>query len=180
MLPKGGQQIGQYLLKPTSRTSLFLNTIVPDTEVSALVESDRDILAERAMYFNGEGHDTAGAISPNSRWYFAEGNTRAGYDTWILLQNPNMTPVTATLTFFKEDGTTVTHKMLIPHVSRESLLVNLVVPDALIGTRVEADKPIIAERAVYRDKKGRGCLHRSHRPLHNMVSGRGKHQKRFR
>ncbi|RPJ20758.1 MAG: hypothetical protein EHM35_19090 [Planctomycetaceae bacterium] len=153
MLPKGGQQIGNYLLKPTSRTSLFLNTITPDAEVSALVESDREILAERAMYFNGESHDTAGSISPSSRGFFAEVNTRPGYDTWMLLQNPNTAPVTATLTFYKEDGSTVTHKMLIPHVSRESLLLNLVVPDSLMGTRVEADRPIIAERAVYNNKK---------------------------
>jgi hypothetical protein len=153
MLPKGGQQIGNYLLKPTSRTSLFLNSIVPNTDVSTMIESDRDILAERAMYFGSDGHDTVGAKSPSTTWYFAEGSTRPGFDTWILMQNPNLVPATATITFFKEDGTTVTHKMLIPHVSRESLMVNLVVPDAAMGTRIETDKPIIAERAVYKDKK---------------------------
>lgn len=153
MLPKGGQQIGYYLLKPTSRTSLYLNDIVPNTDVSALVESDRYLLAERAMYFNGNGDDTKGAISPSTTWYFAEGNTKPGFDTWILMQNPNTVPTTVTLTFYKEDGTTVTQKMLIPHVSRESLMVNLVLPNGAFGTKVEADQPIIAERAMYKDKK---------------------------
>ena len=153
MLPKGGQQIGYYLLKPMSRTSLFLNDIVPHTDVSALVESDRYLLAERAMYFNGNGDDTKGAISPSSTWYFAEGNTKLGFDTWILMQNPNTVPTIVTLTFYKDDGTTVTQKMLIPQVSRESLMVNLVLPNGTFGTKVEADQPIIAERAMYKDRK---------------------------
>jgi hypothetical protein len=153
MLPKGGQQIGNYVLKPTSRTSLFLNNIVPNSDVSTMIESDHYLLAERAMYFNGNGHDTKGAITPDTTWYFAEGSTKAGFDTWILMQNPNTVPTNVTLTFFKEDGTTVTQKMLIPHVSRESLMVNLVLPDAAFGTRIVADQPIIAERAMYKDKK---------------------------
>ncbi len=153
MLPKGGQKIGYYLLKPTSRTSLYLNDIVPNTDVSELVESDRYLLAERAMYFNGNGDDTKGAISPSNTWYFAEGSANQGFDTWILMQNPNTVPTHVTLTFYKEDGTTVTQKMLIPQVSRDSLMVNLVVPSGSFGTRVEADQPIIAERAMYKDKK---------------------------
>lgn len=152
MLPNGGQKVASYGLKPASRTSIFLNSVVPDTEVSTLVESDRYILAERAMYFGQEGHVTTGAISPSTTWYFAEGNTVPPFETWVLLQNPNTVPAVATLTFFKEDGSTTTHKMLIPHVSRASLLVNLVVPHASVGVKVEADKPIVAERAVYKDK----------------------------
>lgn len=152
MLPNGGQKIVDYLLKPTSRTSIFLNAVVPDTEVSTFVESDRYILAERAMYFGKEGHDTAGVISPSSTWFFAEGSTGWPFDTWILMQNPNTTPARVTLTFFKEDGSATFHDMLIPHVSRASLLVNQVVPDAAVGVRIDSDKPIVAERAVYKDR----------------------------
>ena len=152
MLPNGGQKVAEYALKPTSRTSIYVNSVVPDTEVSTMIESDRYILAERAMYFYQEGTDTVGAISPSTLWYFAEGSTASPFDTWILVQNPNTVPTTATLTFFKEDGSTLTHKMLIPHVSRVSLLVNLVLPDASFGVRIESDKPIVAERAMYREK----------------------------
>lgn len=152
MLPNGGQHIAEYGLKPTSRTSILLNSVVPDTEVSTMIESDRYILAERAMYFGSEGHATAGAISPSTNWYFAEGSTTSSFETWILMQNPNKEPATATLTFYKEDGSTVVHTMLIPHVSRASLLVNQVVPEASVGAKIEADRPIVAERAVYKDK----------------------------
>ncbi|HEX9014641.1 MAG TPA: DUF5719 family protein, partial [Chloroflexota bacterium] len=152
MLPKGGQQIGYYLLKPTSRMSLFLNSIVPNTDVSSFVESDRYIFAERAMYFGADGHDTTGAITPSKSWYFAEGTTKDGFDTWLLMQNPNTVPTTVTITFYKDDGTTATQKMLIPHVSRESLMVDLVLPDSNMGMKVEADQPIVAERAVYKNR----------------------------
>ena len=152
MLPNGGQKIAEYSLKPTSRTSIYLNSVVPDTEVSTMIESDRYILAERAMYFGQEGTDTIGTMSPSTTWYFAEGSTVPPFETWILMQNPNTVPTSVTLTFYREDGSTVTHKMLIPHVSRVSLLVNQVVPNSPVGIRVEADKPIVAERAVYKDK----------------------------
>jgi hypothetical protein len=149
MLPNGGQHVAEYFLKPSSRTSIFLNSVVPDTEVSTRIESDRYILAERAMYFGNEGTGTVGVISPSTLWYFAEGTTTPPFDTWILLQNPNELPATATLTFFAEDGSTVTHSMLIPHVSRVSLLVNQIVTNSAVGVKVEADRPIVAERAVY-------------------------------
>ena len=152
MLPNGGQKIADYALKPASRTSIYVNSVVPDTEVSAMVESDRYIFAERAMYFQQEGHDTVGTISPSTTWYFAEGSTVPPFETWLLLQNPNKEPATATITLFKEDGSAVTHKMLIPHVSRASLLVNQLVPNASVGAKIEADKPIVAERSVYKDK----------------------------
>jgi hypothetical protein len=151
MLPNGGQEVADYHLKPTSRTSIFLNSVVPDTEVSARIESDRYILAERAMYFGNEGTNTVGVISPSNVWYFAEGSTSPPFDTWVLLQNPNDKPATATLTFYAEDGSTVTHSMLIPHVSRVSLLVNQVVKNSAVGVKVESDMPIVAERAIYSD-----------------------------
>ncbi len=152
MLPNGGQKIADYALKPASRTSIYVNSVVPDTEVSTLVESDHYIFAERAMYFYQEGHDTVGTMSPSTTWYFAEGSTVAPFETWLLLQNPNKEPTTVTITLYKEDGGTVTHKMLIPHVSRASLLMNQLFTGASVGAKVEADRPIVAERAVYKDK----------------------------
>lgn len=152
MLPNGGQKIADYALKPASRTSIYLNSVVPNTEVSTLVESDRYIFAERAMYFYQEGHDTVGTMSPSTTWYFAEGSTVPPFETWLLMQNPNKEPTTATITLYKEDGGTVTHKMLIPHVSRASLLLNQLFSGASVGAKIEADRPIVAERAVYKEK----------------------------
>ncbi|MHB0870533.1 MAG: hypothetical protein ACYC66_09465 [Chloroflexota bacterium] len=158
MLPNGGQKIAEYALKPASRTSIYVNQVAPDTEVSAMVESDRYIFAERAMYFMQEGHDTAGVISPSTTWYFAEGGTASNFESWLLMQNPNKEPASATVTLFREDGSTVTHKMLIPHVSRASLLLNQLVQGSPVAARIEADRPIVAERAVYKEKGKAGTV----------------------
>ncbi|MDY6794089.1 MAG: hypothetical protein SWK76_02225, partial [Actinomycetota bacterium] len=34
------------------------------------------------------GHDSPGVTSPSERWYFAEGCTRSGFDTWLCVANP--------------------------------------------------------------------------------------------
>ncbi|HEX2922561.1 MAG TPA: hypothetical protein VHS28_00855, partial [Chloroflexota bacterium] len=152
MLPNGGQKLVDYTIKPASRMSIYVNTVAPDTEVSAMIESDRYISAERAMYFGQEGHDTVGTMSPSTTWYFAEGSTVQPFDTWLLMQNPNKEPANVTVTLYREDGSTATQKMLIPHVSRASLLVDDIVRDASVGAKIESDRPIVAERAVYKEK----------------------------
>ena len=152
MLPNGGQKLAEYSLKPASRLSIYVNSVVPDTEVSSMIESDRYIFAERAMYFQQEGHDTVGTTSPSANWYFAEGSTVPPFETWLLMQNPNKEPATVTITLYREDGSQAVHKMLIPHVSRASLLVNDIVPSASVGAKIESDRPIVAERAVYKEK----------------------------
>jgi hypothetical protein len=152
MLPNGGQKLVDYTIKPASRMSIYVNSVVPDTEVSSMIESDRYIFAERAMYFGQEGHDTVGAMSPSTNWYFAEGSTVEPFDTWLLMQNPNKEPANVTVTLYREDGSTATHKMLVPHVSRASLLLDDIVPGASVGAKVESDRPIVVERAVYKEK----------------------------
>ncbi len=83
---------------PTKGTELYdqlfdeLNR--PGQDVSLKVTSDRGIVAERPMYFDYQGkwtggHDVLGANAPSKSWYFAEGTTRAGFDQWLCLQNPN-------------------------------------------------------------------------------------------
>ena len=94
------------------------------------------------MYFE-RGHATAGGHFPSQSWYFAEGGTSHSLRNLDLIQNPNKEPAVANITFFKEDGSTIAHQMLIPHVSRASLLVNQIVPDAAVATRIETDRPIV-------------------------------------
>ncbi len=65
-----------------------------DKEVSIKCECASPFIAERPMYFSYKGawtggHDVAGATYPSDCWYFAEGCTRAGFEEWLCLQNPN-------------------------------------------------------------------------------------------
>jgi hypothetical protein len=46
------------------------------------------------MYFNYRGvwtggHNVMGANQPSNEWYFAEGTTRAGFDEWLCIMNPD-------------------------------------------------------------------------------------------
>lgn len=144
-------------MPPTSRCSLFANQVMPGVAFSARVDGTVPIVVERAMYVSGGGgHGTTGVTAPSRSWYLAEGDTRRGYDTWLLLMNPNDTPTTAAVTFAKEDGTLLTtHHTLGPR-SRYSIFANQVMPDARLSLRVDASQPVIAERAMY---FGRGGAH---------------------
>ena len=149
MKADGSQQTQELALLATSRRSIYVNQVVPNAEVSMKVESDSLIFAERAMYFGHDGHDSIGASTPSKTWYMADGNTRSGFDTWILLQNPQTVPANVTLTFLTSEGKRVTSSLLVPPGFRQSVYVNEIVANADLSTIVSSDQPIIAERAMY-------------------------------
>src|SRR5262249_49281310 len=93
---------------PESRVSVDVNDILPSAGFATTVTSDVPIVVGRSMFFgNGGGHGTIGAKTPGKTWFLAEGDSRPGYDTWILLQNPSPTDAAnVAVTFIKDDGTT--------------------------------------------------------------------------
>ncbi len=87
-------------------------------------------------------------------WYLAEGCTGAGFETWVLVQNPNDSPATVTLTYMTPDGAQAGPVETLPANSRKSYNVALDVPDTWdVSTQVHADSPVVAERAMYGDAK---------------------------
>ncbi|MBI2304974.1 MAG: hypothetical protein HYU86_09565 [Chloroflexi bacterium] len=158
-LKEDGQTVERsYRVAPTSRFSLFANQIVPDAAISTRVDSDQPIFVERAMYFGHDGHDSLGVNSPARRWYLPEGFTGPGVHTWVLLMNPNPAPTTARVTFMRDDGPPVVKEFSLRATSRLNVWANQHVPDAAFATLIEADLPIVAERAMYFDggKGGHG------------------------
>jgi hypothetical protein len=151
MLESGGTVELEQPLAPLSRTSIHVNDVLPLSGFATAVRSDLPIVAERSMYFarGGGGHGSIGVKTPGKAWFLAEGDTRPGFDTWILLQNPGDAVANVAVTFMKEDGTTaVAHYALDPS-TRLSLFADTVVPSATFGARIDADQPIIVERSVY-------------------------------
>jgi len=146
----GGINIG-----PRSRATVNVNTAIgPERDVSLVVRSDTAIVAERPMYFDYRGltggHCEVGSTSLANRWYFAEGTTRSGFDTYICLQNPYNTDAVASLTFILEDGSTVVQPMLVPATSRQTLRVNDAIGSGRdVSTVVESDGLLLAERPMY-------------------------------
>jgi len=146
-------------LAPRSRLTLNLNQLVPGEEVSAKVvlPSGSRVQAQRSVYFDYAGirggHTSRG--SPSSReWYFAEGYTGEGFDTYLLVFNPNHEPAEIRVDCMtsEEVGEEV---IVLPPLSRFTLKLDDVIPDAEVAVALSSDRPVVAERAMYFDARGR-------------------------
>lgn len=157
-----GQTVSQNLILPAnSRTSVFVNQVLPNAAFSSQVHSDLPIIAERAMYrFPGNAAMVnSGVNAPSLNWFFAEGRTSfqgTGADTFLLLQNPNATQATATITLYGTDGRVFNFSVGILPTSRLTVYLNPVFSGSF-GIKVTADIPIIAERSVFFGNEPRGA-----------------------
>ncbi len=104
LFPDGTTQGESYSVPANSRSTVNVNGEVGEgKDVSIkIISTTPDLVAERPMYFNYKGEwtggtDALGAVSPNTEWYFAEGNTLPEFDEYITVLNPG--DVAADLTF---------------------------------------------------------------------------------
>lgn len=129
---------------------------------STRLDADQPIFVERAMYWpNGEGstggHVTIGVTSSQNTWYLAEGYTDAGFETFILIQNPNGIDANVTLTYMLQEGDPVETDVVVPANSRYTVLAHAddqVGTGKAFSTRLVSDQPIIVERAMYFNNGG--------------------------
>jgi hypothetical protein len=156
----GGVVEGYYGISPHCRFTLKVDD-VPLMDACAFaiqVNSDGPIMVERAMYFDAgsrnDGTASVGATQLSSDWYFAEGCTAMGFDTFILMANPADNGVTAWVYFCLEGGGTVEYACWIAPRSRFTLRTDELpgVGSSAFSTRVHAEGPIVAERAMYFSK----------------------------
>ncbi len=143
------------VLGPGSRKSFDVAQTVPGAwQVSTRVDSNKPVVAERAMYGNDRawGTDSIGASSPQTDWFLAEGSTAPGFETWILVQNPQSVDVGVEITYSTEAGTFPVVWATMASNSRMSFDVSQVVGRKWdVATTVHAALPVIAERAMYGD-----------------------------
>ncbi|MBI2756406.1 MAG: S8 family serine peptidase [Chloroflexi bacterium] len=153
LMLENGQVVEQReTVPPSGRRSVYANLVVPNQAgFSTQIDADQPIVVERAMYFDAGagGHDTLGTRVPSRTWLIPNGIARAGFDTWVLIQNPNDVPATVNVTLMGDDGVAVVQPLLVRPRARASLLTNVVTRRETFGIRVESDQPVVAERAVY-------------------------------
>ncbi len=146
-----------------SRVTLRVNDYVATYNVSTRVTATSGaVVCERAMYGNDRtwAHESIGAAWAARDWYLAEGCTGGDFETFILVQNPGDTEVSANLTFMTSAGEqTGPRDAIIPAGSRRTFKANDYVTDWDVSTRVEASGAVICERAVYGN--GRSWAHDS-------------------
>jgi autotransporter-associated beta strand protein len=146
-------------LEPQSRFTFAAadNQALMNRSFGIRVDFARPGMAERAMYFGADpiwmaGHESAGVTAPSNTWFLAEGATGDGFETFILVANPNPEPVEATFTFLPESGVAASITRRVEALSRVTVNIDaepLPLPDGPVATQVSATLPVIAERAQY-------------------------------
>ena len=145
-----------------TRQTVNVGDTVPDEfSVSTRVESDNPVISERAMYWTSStgvyrqaAHDSIGVTTPARNWFLAEGSTGTNeygsFETWVLVQNPGPDPVGVDL-FFQTPTTEIAgpHLNLQPHTRQTVSVGDTVADEFSVSTRVQANMPVIAERAMY-------------------------------
>ncbi len=90
------------------------------------------------------------AFAPKGHvWYLAEGCTEGGFETWVLVQNPNDSDATVGLTFMTDKGPVAGPMRVLPPFSRYTWNVHDYVVSWEVSTEVTSDMPVVAERAMY-------------------------------
>jgi Tol biopolymer transport system component len=163
MRPAGEALRSEYELAPSSRRSVWVNQEEPrlaSSDVAAVFRSDLPIVVERAMYLPGvegqifgAGHVGAGAATPATRWFFAEGATGPLFDLFLLLANPSDATAIVEVRYLLGEGESLRRTYEITGGSRRTVWVDQepVLADTSVAMDVESlnGVPIVAERAMW-------------------------------
>jgi len=158
MGPAGALPPQTMAVAPQSRATLRVNDVAPDTDVSAQVTADQNIICERSMYWGGrvEGTDSIGIQSPSYSWYLAEGTTAYGFETFLLIQNPGNRDANVDVTYMTSSGPVPKGTFQVKANSRFSINVADDLPGKDTSFQVIADQRVIAERSMYWDGRRGG------------------------
>ncbi|MBK5093750.1 MAG: polysaccharide deacetylase family protein, partial [Actinobacteria bacterium] len=139
----------------------------PHGDFSVKVESvdGAPIVAERSMYFSYRpswtgGHDVVGAIEPADLWYFAEGCTRDGFETYLCIENPGLRDTAVNVYYYCADGRNEERKGIgVAAQSRLTIPVHETASgigrhnnshgDFSIRVESTGGVPVVVERSVY-------------------------------
>ncbi len=158
----GQEKVVDLEVPPLSRRTVHADDYFYSEEISAEVKSDREIVAERAMYFDYQGVDDGGscehgASSARTEWYLAEGYTVQDFDTWVLIYNPGGAVARVTVELLREDGYTRKVEAEVAAGARFTLNIDAIedFSGCAFSARVGADSPVVVERAMYFESWGR-------------------------
>ena len=170
----GGSKTMVYTVLPHERFTIHVDE-VPDCEnksVSTVISSENEvpIIVERSVYFNYHGriggHASTGIVQPYTDWYLAEGYTADGlyypeeaFDTYILIQNPNIVVAEVKCSFMKPGGEVIEKYYSLEPARRFTIHVDEIpgLEATSVSTRVQTTNGafINCERAVYFNYRGK-------------------------
>jgi hypothetical protein len=160
---EAGEVMRHGQVAPNSRATFMVNELLgPDYQASLHLQSTRQIVAERPMYFSylgtanhnwPGGHCVMGLNVPARSYDFAEGTTRDGFEEWLCIQNPNSAEITvrAAYRFGPGQGEPLEKDYTVPAKSRQTILVeDEVGPGLDVSCRLSCEGyDFVAERPMY-------------------------------
>jgi len=157
LVVKSGLAVG-----PRSRATFDVNALLGGAyQCSLELKSDKPVVAERPIYFTYAGRAkrgwsggtcVVGAPALATAFAFAEGNTRAGFDEWLTLQNPggSAIDVRATYDFAAGQGAAVTKTYRVEAGKRRTVFVQSEVGTGKdVSASLRSGSAFLAERPMY-------------------------------
>jgi len=145
-----------FSLPANGRTTLNAKDFLGENDFSTKVISDVPITVDRTMVWDKEAHASIGVQHSQTDWYFAEGSSNWGFETWVLVQNPGDTDANVKIAYMTENGEEKIVKKVVPSNSRQSYNMANDIGNADASIRVSSDIPVIAERSMYRNNREEG------------------------
>jgi N-acetylmuramoyl-L-alanine amidase len=145
-------------LKPRSRFTLDCANVagLEKADFSVKVLAEAPVVVERAMYFKNHdgksgGHVSPGVTAPANNWYLAEGFTGKGFDTYVLIQNPNATNASVRVDYLLPKGRVVSVPEEIAPRSRRTIHIDELrgLENTDVSVSVESTVPVVVERSIY-------------------------------
>jgi len=137
-----------------SGAELPVNSRVPGQGVSAIVDASASVVVERSITFGRGGYGVSagtGTTGASSTWFFAEGASLHGVETFFTVLNPsghNQAAVTAT--FYNARGVPIgTRTIVVAPRRRGTIAANGAVRSDGMATVLSSNIPVVAERAMY-------------------------------
>ncbi len=164
-LTESGQEYGGEVAVPAlSRTNVKVNDWVSAANVSTLLSAQDPVVAEVSMYGPGRRSGTCslGAKAPEREWYLAEGATHSGFDTWLLLFNPQPGEARVTVNVDSLGSELEPVEVVMASRSRTTLHLNDMLPGRDLSMHVVSDVPIVASRSMYWAVPGGRAGHECH------------------
>jgi hypothetical protein len=133
-----------------------------DFSTRVVCTEGKTIAVDRTMSWTGpgaaspEGHSSVGVTSPAKTWYLPEGSSAWGFECWLLIQNPNASAATCTVTYMIEGASPVVTTHTIPANSRQTFSMASDIGNKDASIKVTSNVPVIPERAMYRDNRREG------------------------
>jgi hypothetical protein len=159
-----------YFLYATSQTNINVKNAIGEKDFSAKVHciEGLTIAVDRTMYWMGgpgsdadkemELHSSVGVEAASPTWFLPEGSSAWGFETWLLIQNPNNVGTTCHITYMIEGAAPQYFDKVVPANSRRTFNMadDIGSHDASIRVESPPPQPVIVERSVYRNSRRLG------------------------